>query len=119
MKLFGTILLALFMFAFTAFAGNVSVYDYTVTAGSTSSYSTLISSTPITVSQIYVCDTSGKISKIAVGAAASEVDLFTSPVSACAIIPVNPYLVAGSRLSIKSGGSVAITTGANSLSLLP
>ncbi len=117
-KVLSFTMIACLLVAFAAYAGNVSVNSYAVNSGSTTAYLQVIASTPITVSQMYVCDTSGQIIKIASGASGSEVDLFTAPVSGCAVFPVNPYLVAGSRLSIKSGSSTA-STGYNSISLLP
>ncbi len=107
------------LICFSTWAGNVSIINYAVTSGSTTAYVQAIASTPITVSQMYVCDTSGQVIKIASGASGSEVDLFTAPVSGCAIFPVNPYLVSGSRISIKSGGTSSVSSGYNSISLLP
>lgn len=118
------ILLAIAMFfSCFAYAGNVIITQYTVTNATSTAYLQATAATPITVTQMYVCDTSGQLVKVAAGASGSEVDLFSAPVSGCALFPVNPYLVAGSRISLKSTGlslvSGGASTGYNSISLLP
>ncbi len=119
MKFCTALIVALFTLTSVAFAGNVAFTDYTLVGASLTAYVTAIAATPITVSQMYVCDTSGQIIKIASGASGSEVDLFTAPVSGCQNIAVSPYLVAGTRLSVKRAGSTSPSTGANTISLLP
>jgi hypothetical protein len=119
------ILLFILAMLFTTYAfagGNVGYQNYTVTNGSTTAYQTLISSSAISALQAYACDTSGTQSKIAAGAAGSEVDLFTVPASACQVLNMNPYQPAGTRFSVKGLGvsnSSGATTGAVSLSLIP
>lgn len=104
----------------TVYAGNVSVVNYSTTnLLPTGAYKVTIASTPITVSQIYVCDTSGAIVKVASGTTNAAVDLFTAPVSGCALIPLNPYLAAGSQLNLAVASGSTVSTGANSISLLP
>lgn len=115
-----TALLLISSFAFAA--SNVLFQNYTVTAGSTTAFQQLTASTPITVSQIYACDSSASIVEVAVGAAGSEVPIFVVPTSACAFFNVSPYLSAGSRVSIKGLGvsnNSGATTGTTALSLLP
>jgi hypothetical protein len=109
--------------AVSAHASNVSVTNYAVTSVNSVSYTSVIASTPITVSQIYVCDTSGQINKIAVGNPANNAvaptDILNAPVSTCALFPINPYLPAGSSVAVKGAGIVNPTSGALSISLLP
>lgn len=119
-------LLTVFLINAFAHAGNVSVQNYGVTNGSSTAYQVQIASTPITVSQVYICDTSGSVIKLAAGNPANNLvqptDLVTFPVSGCALVPINPYLPAGSSLSIKSSSGSnngGATTGYNSISLLP
>jgi hypothetical protein len=120
-QIFVTLLIALMtvLGSSLASAGNVSVLNYTTTSGSTTGYVQAIASTPITVSQLYICDTSGQVVKIAFGGAGSEVDAIVAPVSGCALFPVNPYLPAGSRISIRSATILPASTGYNAISLLP
>lgn len=104
----------------TVYAGNVAVTSYSTTnLVAAGSYKSVISSTPITVSQIYVCDTSGAIVKVATGSTTSATDLFTAPVSGCAIFPVNPYLPAGSQVNLAVASGSTVSSGYNSISLLP
>jgi hypothetical protein len=110
---------SLLFFSSSTWASNVNILDYTITSGSTTAYVTAVSATPITVSQISVCDTSGKVVKVAFGAAGSEVDQFTAPVSGCALYPVNPLLSSGSRVSVKVYGLTPASTGVNAISFLP
>ena len=116
------VLFGIFVVA-NAHASNVSVTNYAVTSVNSVSYTSVVASTPITVSQIYVCDTSGQINKIAVGNPANNAvtptDLIIAPVSACALFPVNPYLPAGSSVAVKGGGIVNPNSGALSISFLP
>lgn len=97
------------------FAGNVSSLSYSSTNVTTSAYVTLVASTPITVSRLQICDTSGKVLKLATGDSGSEADLCTVQVSGCVIVPV--YLIQGIRLSIKAIDASA-TTGYNTVSFL-
>lgn len=101
-----------------AYSSNVSSLSYSSTNVGTSAYVTLVASTPINTSQLLICDTSGKILKIASGAANSEVDLFTVPVSSCMLFPLAPVLPSGTRLSIKAIDASA-TSGYNTVSFLP
>lgn len=85
----------------------------------TSAYVTLVASTSIAFVNILATDTTGKILKLAVGAAAAEVDLFQLPVSSSALIPL-PSLSSvptGSRLSLKAIDASA-TTGFSVVTLL-
>jgi hypothetical protein len=124
MKSLMLLITTIVLFTTVAFASNVSYLDYTVVATqpTTQAFTTEVSSTPITIANMYVCDTSGKTMIVAAGAVGSEVPLFLAPVSACANFAVNPYLVAGTRLSVKTQGTQTTnvpTTGYNSISLLP
>lgn len=111
---------ALFFLAATVQAGNVNIIQYALNAGSTVTYQTAFTSIPVTINSIYACDASGQVVKVAQGPAGFESDLFVIPTSSCALFTVNPYLPAGTRLSIKATGVTAgPTTGTNSLSILP
>lgn len=94
---------------------QVNVLSYSSTNVTTSAYVALVASTPISVSKLEVCDTSGKILKIASGQSGSELDLFSVQVSGCIVVPY--YLPAGSRLSIKAIDATA-SSGYNVLSFL-
>lgn len=115
MKLLSLVFTALF--AFQALASNVSSLSYSSTNVTTSAYVTLVASTPINVSRIYVCDNSGQILKIATGASNSEVDLVAVPLNACILIPLSPSMPAGTRLSIRAISATA-NTGYNVVSFL-
>lgn len=91
------------------------VYSYGSGSVTTSAYTTLVTSTPITVSKLQVTDTSGQLLKIAVGNPGSEVDIFCAPVSGSQII--NYYLQAGQRLSIKAISNTA-SSGYNAIAFL-
>lgn len=94
---------------------NVNIFSYATTNVSTSAYTTLVISTPITVSKILVCDTSGELVKIAVGLPGEEVDIFSAPVSSSIIISY--YLIAGQRLSIQAISN-NVTNGYNIIGFL-
>jgi hypothetical protein len=120
------IIIALVMFASSAFAANSNVVyvDWTqgVNAGATLAYIQAYAATTQTVSSIYACDSSGAPITIGIGAAGSEVALFQVPVSACALFTVNPYVVAGTRIAMKSAGTTGAgipSSGHTVLSLLP
>lgn len=106
MKVLISILTTL-VFSFPVFASNVSSLSYASSNVSTGSYATFVASTPINVTQIVLCDTSGQVVKLAVGAALSEVDYFTMPVSSCMLMPLSPTLAAGARLSLKAISNTA------------
>lgn len=111
--------LLIVLFASNCFASNVSFYDYTISSGSTTAYTTLLASTPVNANRIYVCDTSGKLMKIASGTTVAAVDLFWSPVSGCQMFTIEPWIPAGTQLVIKSGGTTSSgipTSGYNALS---
>jgi hypothetical protein len=111
------------LYPFTALgsvdSSRVSVLNYATTNVTTSAYVTLVGSTPITVSKLVICDTSGQFLKIATGSAGNEVDIFAFGVdplvSGCFVLPY--YLKAGTRLSIKSVTASA-TSGVNTLSFI-
>lgn len=105
-------------FLSAAHAGNVSTLSYSGTNVTTAAYVTLVASTPILTQKLIICDSSGQILKIAVGAALSEVDLFTVPLSACFVYPLSYPLPAGSRLSLRAISATA-STGFSSVSFLP
>jgi hypothetical protein len=114
----GKIILGLLSFLICAqsFAvSHVNSYSYASVNVTTSAYTVLWSSIPVSTSKIEVCDSSGKLLKIATGATGSEVDVFTVFVSGCVIIPI--YLTIGTKLSIKAIDANA-TSGYNLMSLL-
>lgn len=105
------------LFSVQSFASNVASFSYASTNVTTGAYVTLVASTPINVSHIYVCDNSGQILKIATGASGHEVDLVAVPLSACMLIPLSPTLPAGTRLSIEAISGTA-NSGYNVVSFL-
>lgn len=115
-------LLSLFMFfhcgkSFAAVdTARVHAHSYASTNVTTSAYVTLIASTTVSAKAVQVCDTSGKVLKIATGAAGSEVDRFTVQVSGCTV--VSYYLAPGTRLAIEAIDASA-TSGYNTVSLIP
>lgn len=99
-----------------AVTNQVNVLSYASTNVTTGAYVQLIASTPIPTARIEILDTSGKILKLAVGAAGSEVDICSVPVSGSIVLPY--YIPAGSAISIKAIDASA-TSGYNVLSLIP
>lgn len=96
-------------------SSQVNVFSYASSNVTTSAYTTLIVSTPITVSNMLVCDSSGQLLKIASGIPGNEVDLFTTEMGGCIVVPY--YLVAGQRLAIKAITNTA-SSGYNVISFL-
>lgn len=116
------VFIILFLFTTSSFASNVSILDYTINSGSTLAYVTNIASTAVGTSNLYVCDTSGKLMIIASGSAGNEVPLFTVQPSACSTYKFGRPLLSGSRLSVKSSSTLSsgvATTGVNAMSLFP
>lgn len=108
-------ILSLILFAInTAHAGNVNSLSYSSTNVTTGAYVTQWASTPTSASHIQICDTSGHVLKIAVGAAGSEFDIATVQVSGCVVVPI--YVAPGTRLSLKAIDANA-TTGYNTLAI--
>jgi len=95
---------------------QMAVHAYSTGNVTTSAYTELVASTSISVGKLEVCDTSGKLLKIASGASGSEVDILTTTVSGCVIVPY--YLAKGTRLSIEAIDANA-TSGYNTVSLIP
>lgn len=95
---------------------RVHVLSYSSTNVSTTGYTVLIASTSETCARLQITDTSGKILKLAYGAAGSEVDFCGVPVSGTAL--VNYYIPPFTQISIKAIDANA-TTGYNILSLIP
>lgn len=95
---------------------QVNVLSYSGSNVTTSAYTTLFNSTPISCSKLQILDTSTKILKLAVGPAGSEVDVCSVAVSGVVVLPY--YVVAGSRISIKAVDATA-STGYNVTSLIP
>lgn len=93
---------------------TINVLAYATTNVTTSAYVTLVASIPA-CSKIQILDTSGKILKLAIGAAGSEIDICTCPVTGSIVVPT--YIPAGQRLSIKAIDASA-TTGYNAVSFL-
>ncbi len=118
MKLIFTLLALVFSAPLFATANTVQVntLSYGSTNVTTSAYTQLVASSPITVSKLQICDTSTKVLKIAVGAASSETDICTVQVSGCIVVPY--FIAAGTRISIKAVDANA-TTGYNTLSFIP
>ncbi len=95
---------------------RVNVLSYGSTNVTSSAYVELVAATPFPVSRIQVSDTSTKLLKIATGAASSEVDIVTCPISGSVLIPYQ--IPAGTRLSIKAIDATA-STGYNVVTFLP
>lgn len=97
---------------------QVCVFSYASTNVTTSAYVTLVAATTIPTASLLITDTSGKVIKIAVGPAGSEIDLFQVSVSGTMFIdiPLN-QIPQGSRLSLKAIDASA-TTGYNVTTLL-
>jgi hypothetical protein len=99
---------------------QVSAYSYGSGSVTTSAYTTIINSTSISCGNLQLIDTSGKIIKIAVGPAGSEVDVavcIPSGTGANAGQVVPCYIPAGSRIAIKAIDATA-SSGYNLVSLL-
>lgn len=89
---------------------DIAYNNYATTNSSTSVYKTLIVATVRPFTDLMICDTSGHISKIAIGVAGSEVDLTASPISGCVVMHLGKLIAAGTRISFESLDA-AITTG--------
>lgn len=95
----------------------------------TTSYLNVIQSTPVSVAQMYACDTSGFIMKVAVGTTLSAQDLFSIQ-NGCNFFPVNSNILpvgsqivigvaSGSTISSPQGKSLSVPTqGYNVIDLL-
>lgn len=102
----------------TSFAvANVNYMNYATTNVTTSAYVTVVASAPINAGRIFVCDTSGHVLKMAVGAAGSEVDLVTTPYNQCIDTQLFPVLKVGSRISVKALDST-VSSGVITVSFL-
>jgi len=95
---------------------SIDTASTNVTSGA---YVELAASTPFNTLRILATDTTGKILKLAVGAAGQEVDLFQLPVNGSQLIPLSSLsnVPAGSRLSLKALGASA-TSGLSAITLL-
>ena len=96
-------------------ASNVNVFSYASSNVTTSAYTVLLKSTTTSASHLEICDTSAHLLKIATGATGSEVDVATTTVSGCVLIPI--YLPIGTQLSIKAIDATA-STGFNTVAFL-
>ena len=100
-------------------ASNVQSLSYSGTNVTTGAYVTFVAVTPIACSQIVLSDSSGAVIKLAVGAAASEVDLAVMPLSGAFVLSVGLNVIpAGSRLSLRAISGTA-STGYATVSFLP
>lgn len=95
---------------------RVATISYASTNVTTGAYVTLVSSSPISTSQLELCDTSGKVVKVATGAAGYEKDIATFQVSGCVVVPY--YVPASSRISLEAATEAA-TSGYGVLSFIP
>lgn len=100
-----------------AYPAAQSILNYSTTNVTTSAYTEVVHSLSSSFGKIEVLDTSGKIVKIAFGAAGSEVDYCTCPVSGSIVIPLS-FIAQGTRVSIKAVDANA-TSGYNIISFLP
>jgi hypothetical protein len=79
--------------------------DYSSVNVTTGAYVELIASTGSEINQLEIFDSSGETLKLALGAAASEVDLLLVTPGGNGIIPVN--IPAGTRVSIRAVSATA------------
>lgn len=100
-------ILAILSFSISVFASNVSSLAYSSTNVTTGAYVAFVASTPVTTRNIVLCDTSGQLIKLAVGAALSEVDLLINPLSGCFQYALTQAIPAGSRLSLRAISATA------------
>lgn len=113
------------LLAQSAFAGNFSSLLYASNNVTSAAYVTIVASSPIYVSKVYVCDTSASTTegnvgvRLAAGTAGHEVDLFSMPYGGCSVIPINPVLPAGTRLALKGITNITASTGFATVSFLP
>lgn len=104
------LLAALFTSTFANAAANstqVNVLAYATTNVTTAAYVQLVAASPVAVSKLQICDTSGQILKIAIGSVGNETDVFTTTVSGCVIVPI--FIGTGVRFSIKAISASATT----------
>lgn len=94
----------------------VNVRAYASASITTNAYSEIFASAPTSVSKMLVCDTSGQILIIAIGPAGEEVDIATTFINGCVLIP--SFIKEGTRISMKAVTGNA-TTGYNTFSLVP
>lgn len=94
---------------------HLSILSFASTNVTTSTYVTLFASTPISANKLVICDTSTLISKLAIGAASSEVEFVAINANGC--FQVSKYIPSGSRISIKAAVST-ISSGYNTVSLV-
>lgn len=99
-----------------ALAGNVATLSYASTNVTTGAYVTLLASTPISAKALEICDTSGRLIKLATGGSGSEVDIATVSPNSCVV--VSQYLVPGTRISLRAIDATA-NSGYNATSLVP
>jgi len=99
----------------SAVSSQVNVYSYSSGNVSTSAYTVLVASTPVSAGSLEICDTSTHLLKIATGKTGSELDVATVAVSGCVVIPI--YIPIGTQLNIKAIDASA-TTGFNTIAYL-
>jgi hypothetical protein len=106
-------------------SGNVYTIAYASVGVSSAAFTTVVASSPLYVSQIQACDTSGSIIELAKGTAGNEVPILVIPPNACGTFAINPILSQGSRLSLKqlvysaTTTSASVTAGYGTVGFLP
>lgn len=98
------------------YTAQVHVHSYATTNVTTGAYVQLVAAAPISCAKLEICDTSGKLLKLATGAAGSERDIATVAANACIVVPY--FVPVGTRISIEAIDASA-TTGYNLLSFVP
>lgn len=86
---------------------RVAVLDYTQTNVGKDDYVTVTQNVPYGTASMEVCDTSGQVLKIAAGSVNSEVDICTTSINGCIIIPTG--ILPASRVSVKALTGIAST----------
>lgn len=97
-------------------SANTSQVIVTAFGSITTSSYTALGATPIDCRMLELTDTTGKIVKVATGAAGSEVDICTCAVSGTVKVPY--YLAKGTLLSVKAVDA-GPSSGNNVVSLIP
>lgn len=101
-------LLALCLISQSVWASSyVNVYSYSGGNVTTSAYTSVWSSTPISAGHLEICDTSGHILYVAIGASGSQQNIFSTVVSGCIIVPT--FVPAGSQVWLKAIDANATT----------
>ncbi len=79
-----------------------------------------VTTAPISVSKVLLCDTSGKFVYLATGAAGHEANIMAwglaTGINGCMVVP--SFITAGTRISVKAVNDNSIATGLLTISFL-